>query len=52
MFLLRNGSHHVLVETGRQTVGFDIRDKTVTVFLTDEGFDFFGFAGHDIPFRT
>ena len=39
MFLERNCAYDALVEAGRQTVGFDIRDEAVPIFLADERFD-------------
>jgi hypothetical protein len=38
VLLARDQPDHVLVEAGRYRVGFDIRDETVPVLLSDEGF--------------
>ena len=38
--------HDTFVETRRQAVGFDIRDKAMPVFLANERFDILRFAGH------
>src|SRR5688572_769378 len=47
--LARDQCDDVLVQAGRNGVGFDVRDETVPVLLTDQGFEGLvaGVAGHD-----
>ena len=47
VFLARDGGHDVLVEAGRQTIGFDIGDEPVPILLIDQVFDVLSFAGHE-----
>jgi hypothetical protein len=49
VLLFGYGSNHTLIEAGRQAVRFDIGDKSVAVFLTDQGFNVLRFGGHGIP---
>ena len=47
VLLARYRRDHVLVQSGRQAVGFDVRDESVPVLLIDQGFYVLSFGRHE-----